>query len=246
MTEAGGREELDGLHLAWVSQDDLPTGVDWLTASEQEVLDGFRLHKRRADWLLGRWAAKQAVWAALAAEAGLGTQSGPGTQSVSDPTDPDLAILASEDGSPRVHIGSGGDAGSQISISISHSAGLGFSVAGPGTGPLGCDVEHIEPRSDAFVADYFTDGEQDAVAAVAGWDHALMANLVWSAKESALKALGEGLRLDTRSVEMDTAELKVNGAAWSPLVVTGPGERIFRGWWRVRDGFVWTVLTEAH
>ena len=82
-----------------------------------------------------------------------------------------------------------------------------------------------------------------AVAAVAGWDHALMANLVWSAKESALKALGEGLRLDTRSVEMDTAELKVNGDAWSPLVVTGPGERIFRGWWRVSDGFVWTVLT---
>lgn len=224
MTGGEGRDEIDGLRLVWVRQKDIPVGVGWLTVREREVLDGLRLEKRRTDWLLGRWAAKLAVRSVLAAE-------------------PEVAILASEDGSPRVHFEPEGGTSPSVSLSISHSAGVGFAAAVSGTHPLGCDVEAIEPRSHAFVADYFTDDERQAVAAFSGSDHALMANLVWSAKESALKALREGLRLDTRQVEVETENLRVNGADWSPLVVTGPEERIFRGWWRVREGLVWTVLT---
>lgn len=218
MTSAGGggRELLAGLHLAWVRSSDLPQGVAWLTPAEQEVLGRLVVEKRRADWRLGRWAAKLAVRALLGDERA------------------EVEVLAGEDGRPRVR---------GVSLSISHVAGVGFAAAGRAPGGLGCDVEAIEPRSDGFVADYFTEAERAAVHGSHHHDHALMANLVWSAKESALKALGEGLRLDTRSVEVDTAALRMSGSAWSPLVVTGAGGRIFRGHWRVRDGLVWTVLT---
>ena len=65
---------------------------------------------------------------------------------------------------------------------------------------MGCDLEMIEPRSDAFVADYFTVEEQALVARASAADRSRLLALLWSAKESALKALRAGLRLDTRCV----------------------------------------------
>jgi len=65
---------------------------------------------------------------------------------------------------------------------------------------MGCDLEIIEPRADSFVADYFTAEEQKMVAGADATDRDLRVTLLWSAKESALKALGEGLRMDTRCV----------------------------------------------
>ena len=239
MTGGEGRGEVDGVRLAWVRKEALPEGVGWLTDREREALDGLRIEKRRTDWLLGRWAAKLAVQSVLA------TGCVPAEGSRVAVAAPGVAILPAEDGSPQVHFQSEGGASPSVSVSISHSAGVGFAAAVSGTDPLGCDVEAIEPRSDAFVADYFTDAERQAMAGLSDSEHALLANLVWSAKESALKAMREGLRLDTRQVEVDTADLRVDGAEWSPLVVTGPEERIFMGWWRVREGLVWTVLTEA-
>ena len=63
---------------------------------------------------------------------------------------------------------------------------------------LGCDLEVIEPRSEEFVADYFTTEEQKMVSQAPIADRSKLLALLWSAKESALKALREGLRFDTR------------------------------------------------
>src|SRR2546421_626349 len=73
------------------------------------------------------------------------------------------------------------------------------------------------------------------------------ANLIWSAKESALKVLRTGLRRDTRSVAVSLTAASgaagggAEGGGWWPLAVRcGPGPAI-QGWWR-RDGeFVLTV-----
>ena len=224
----GGHEQIRGLHLVWVLEADLPAGVGWLGRRELEVLEGLRLEKRRRDWLLGRWAAK------LALRGLLGT------------SDDGREVLADASGRPQVHLPDGPDVGEQVSLSISHSAGIGFVALRKGSEPIGCDVERIEARSDAFVADYFTGPEREAVDRLPHADRALVATLIWSGKESALKVLGEGLRLDTRSVEVDTATLKMSGAEWSPLAVTGPEGRIFQGRWRVRHGLVWTVLSESN
>ena len=39
---------------------DVPAGDAWLSAAERHVQSGLRIEKRRADWRLGRWTAKQA------------------------------------------------------------------------------------------------------------------------------------------------------------------------------------------
>ncbi len=224
----GGHEEIRGLHLVWVLEEDLPAGVGWLGHRELEVLEGLRLEKRRRDWLLGRWAAKLALRGLLGS------------------ADHGREILADDGGRPRVHLTDGGDPSEDVSLSISHSGGIGFVAVRRGAAPLGCDVERIESRSDAFVTDYFTGPEREAVEGLSGADRSVLTTLVWSGKEAALKVLGEGLRMDTRSVEVNTSPLKVNGAEWSPLAVTGPQGRIFRGQWRVRHGLVWTVLSESN
>jgi hypothetical protein len=51
--------------LAW-GGDDVSTDLEWLSAAELTRLGTFRFTKRRNEYLLRRWAAKQAVAATLA------------------------------------------------------------------------------------------------------------------------------------------------------------------------------------
>jgi 4'-phosphopantetheinyl transferase len=132
-----------------------------------------------------------------------------------------------------------------IDVSISDRAGWAVCLVGPpggGSGPLGIDLELVEPRSDAFVGDFFTAGEVAGVRGLpAGEARDEAANLIWSAKESALKVLKVGLRADTRDVEVDfSQERRADG--WAPLAVTGRDGAAFPGWWR-RDGVFLLTLT---
>jgi len=80
---------------------------------------------------------------------------------------------------------------------------LGDGLVGPPGRAIGCDLEIVEPRSDAFVEDFLTAAERSLVAGAPDEDaRHLLANLVWCGKESALKVLRTGLRRDTRSVEV--------------------------------------------
>lgn len=97
----------------------------------------------------------------------------------------------------------------EMDVSLTDRAGWAVCLVGPegelSGGTLGVDLEAVEPRSRGFVADYLTAYEQAYVSGQGdpgseGWDAA--ANLLWSAKESALKVLRVGLRADTRSVEV--------------------------------------------
>jgi hypothetical protein len=104
----------------------------------------------------------------------------------------------------------------------------------PGTN-VGCDLETIEPRADAFVGDFFTANEQTLVERTPAEKRSLLVTLLWNAKESALKALNVGLRLDTTYIDVNlthiapeqTEDLPQNlraislpvvaPAGWSPL-----------------------------
>jgi 4'-phosphopantetheinyl transferase len=108
---------------------------------------------------------------------------------------------------------------------------------------LGCDLELVEPRTELFVRDYLTADEADFVLAEpAGEQRGLLANLVWSATESALKVLRTGLRRDTRSVEVRLGAVAADG--WRELVVTADEQRRFPGWWQRFGDFVLTVATD--
>jgi len=106
---------------------------------------------------------------------------------------------------------------------------------------LGCDLEEVAPRSDAFVADYFTAEEQALVASCSPGDRPRVSTLIWSAKESALKALHTGLRLDTRSLIVTARE---SAGDWHPLQVRYQ-DQLFLGWWQAADGFVRTIVSDS-
>jgi 4'-phosphopantetheinyl transferase len=113
---------------------------------------------------------------------------------------------------------------------------------------LGCDLEIIEPRSDVFAADYFTDEEKELVARAGAAERPRLLTLLWSAKESALKALREGLRLDTRSVavsfDQDSVVAPTSQGAnhWLPFQVRCASGQVFYGWWQNTKSLVRTVV----
>ena len=208
----------------WIAEraEGVPEDDGWLSPREAGVLAGLRVAKRRADWRLGRWTAKRAVAARLGIAGGLAG----------------IEVLAAPGGQPEVWIG-GRRAG--IAIALSHSDGMGFCAVAD-HGAIGCDVERVQVCSGAFVADYFTEAEQALVVEAGESGRARMATLVWSAKESALKVLGCGLRADTREVEVVRVDEVDSGGGWRGLRVRARSGGIMGGWWREGDGFIWTLL----
>ena len=102
--------------------------------------------------------------------------------------------------------------------------------------------ERIEPRSAAFISSYFTLQESTALEAIDKSSRNLLANLIWSAKESALKALRHGLRVDTRSMEV-VAD-RQPGKPWSRLQVTAEGTSApLAGSWTHLHDFVVTIVS---
>jgi 4'-phosphopantetheinyl transferase len=111
-------------------------------------------------------------------------------------------------------------------------------------GRLGCDLELVEPRSPGFVADFLTPAEREYVAGQPPADHDLAANLIWSAKESALKVLQTGLRRDTRSVEVRPGGPEET-TGWARLEVGTADGVLLPGWWHRAGSFLVTVVAEA-
>lgn len=202
-------------------QPSVPDHDDWLTEPEAARLNGMRYTKRRDESRLGRWTAKHAVARALEL---------PRTSTLLR----EVVIRNAKDGAPEAFVGS--DPAS-VAISMTDRAGWAVCVVAEGVDGVGCDLELVEPRSRLFVADYFTAAERATVAARPG-DHDLLANLIWSAKESALKVLREGLRLDTRSVEVTLGDER--DADWSSLSVSTTEGVRFPGWWTRHGEFVLT------
>ena len=213
--------------LYWLTQNlsDVPPNTDWLGDNERSVLAGFRFEKRRNDWLLGRWTAKLAICACQAREHS--------AMSV-------LEIRAADDGAPEA-FWNGERAG--VALSISHCNARGFCSVGPPDIAIGCDMEAIEVRDNRLIEDYFT-AEEIALCNNDPVRKALVTNFVWSAKESILKALREGLRRDTRSVLVHP-DLQGTEGSWNTW--TGrclESSRIFHGWWRSHNGFIYTLASD--
>ncbi len=225
-TSGGGAPRL---HEVVAREADVPADAGWLTDTELQLLVAFRIPKRRDDWRLGRWAAKRAVAAAL------GRPTGAARRGISAATLGRIEILRAEDGAPEARVEDVEAPGRALALSISHSHGTAFAAAAVGSGALGVDIEAVEPRSDRFVADYFTADEAARVRAASAADRPLLANLTWAAKEAALKALRTGLRLDTRAVVVERI-----GAA--EFTVRMPGGACWDGSWCEADGLVRTIL----
>jgi 4'-phosphopantetheinyl transferase len=212
---------------------EVPPSLGWLSPREREELASIRFTKRRNEYLTRRWTAKQAIAAVLDI----------------DRTPASLMrieVRHRPSGAPYVHLDG---RAAEIAVSMSDRAGWAVClVEPPGSAEhatLGIDLEVVEPRSDEFLADFFTSAELDHVRALTDLDQRYeAANLIWSAKEAALKVQQVGLRVDTRTVEVRLrGERRPDG--WAPMNVTAAGGRM-PGWWR-RDGvFVLTIASHVH
>jgi 4'-phosphopantetheinyl transferase len=217
--------------IRWLARGvhDVPESDDWLSAAESARLTGLRFAKRHTEVRLARWTAKQALVRAL----DLGDDAAALVE---------VEIRAAPTGAPTVFVG---DERAPVAVSMTDRADWAVCVVAPSDVAVGCDLELVEARSDAFVGDWFTLGEQDLVRRAApGDERQLVANLVWSAKESALKVLETGLRRDTRSVEVDVVE-DVGDERWARLVVRAEEGAAFPGWWRRYGAFVLTFVADA-
>ena len=243
----------------------------WLGAAERERLAGLKVEKRRRDWLLGRWTAKNLVQRYLAQSTG-----------ETPPLDA-IFIGADDDGAPYASCQGRGARVEErlpVSLSISHSHGTAFcglvearrleigdwrlgassqspisNLQSPLRSSLGCDLELIEPREGNFLDSFFTVEEMTAVRAlrernpVAG---DILTTAIWSGKEAVLKALREGLRIDTRRMTCRFDAFDEPPQEWTPFTVAVddglalqfPG--VWAGWWRADGRYVYSMaLLEA-
>jgi 4'-phosphopantetheinyl transferase len=222
---------------------DVPSTETWLSASEVNHLRTLRFAKRRADWLLGRWAAKNAVAVYLGLSAEPIALAG-------------IEVRQQATDAPQAFCQ---DAPAPVSISLSHRAGLGACTVAPSATLVGCDLEIAEPHSDAFLTDYFAPEEQAMVVRAEAADRVWLLSLLWSAKESALKARGEGLRLDTRHLTVTFSKAADTNAGdglrkacsipgsfhrncWNPIQVHTIKAQILDGWWNSTGTVLRTVI----
>lgn len=240
-------ERVASMNVYWLEQTegDVPAENQWLSASEILSLGRMRFVKRRNDWRLGRWTAKRALAACLSLPSDLLALA-------------NIEIRAGASGAPDAFLF---NQPAPVTISLSHCAGIamcGVAPFGPG---IGCDLELIEPHSNAFIADYLTAHEQALVERTLEEERSLLVTLLWSAKESALKALHMGLRLDTNCVDVTLGDglpphveqprqglllvpiAGVDPGGWRPLHVCHSGGQVFCGWWRHADQMVRTVVS---
>jgi 4'-phosphopantetheinyl transferase len=207
----------------WLSrrQADVPAGEQWLGDRERRVLARLQIDRRRADWRLGRWTAKAALGAWL---------------SVS-PTD--VEVLAAPDGAPEPWID---DKRLPVSLSLSHRGGRAMAVVADVPQTAGCDLELVEPRSDAFLREWLAPAERSLISCSRERQRPLLANLIWTAKEAAAKVRREGLRLNVRLAVVSVEGADERADAWHPVRVDWEeGAGVTHGWWRAESGWVMVV-----
>ena len=212
-----------------LGEEALPPQEQWLTPGEAAILARLRYTKRRTEFLLRRLVTKHAV-----------------ASVTGRPTDPvtlaGIEVRNAPSGAPYVCVDG---VPIEVGVSISDRAGWAICVTSP-MEPLavGCDLELVEPRSPGFVDDFLTTTEQRLVGlCVAGEERDAVVNLIWSAKESALKVLGTGLRRDTRTLDVTPAPPRGDG--WGTLAVRAVEGTVFPGWWRREGRFLVTIATRV-
>jgi len=216
------------VEVRWLEQTeaDVPPEYGWLSADELARLNRMRFAKRRADWRLGRWTAKRGLAAYL------GLPAYPQVLAA-------IELWPKATGAPEVFLANKPAA---VTVSLSHRDGTAVCAIARFGVELGCDVEIVEPRSQEFIADYFVAEEHARIAHTSATERPRLLALLWSAKESALKALQDGLRRNTQSVIVNSIEEPSALAAWGPLQVRCLDDRVFHGWWQHSGPFVRTLV----
>ena len=157
---------------------DVEESVRTLTSDEIERAARFRFEKHRNRFIRGRAFLRET----LARFCGRAAS--------------DVSLTIGEDGKPLVQ-------GSPVAFNLSHSG----DVAVLGIAPMreiGVDVECFDRRVEcvALARRYFAPSEITAIEELEGSAQRELFFRLWTSKEAAMKATGEGLRIDPRGIEV--------------------------------------------
>jgi phosphopantetheine--protein transferase-like protein len=149
-----------------------PGPQGWLPAEEVAEISRRGTPKRQKDRRMGRLAGRMAI------------------EQLTGWAPQQYRIQSLDSGQPVVH------GPEHVAVSISHGpdGAVGLAVR---SGQPGIDMERIELRSPSFARTWFTPSE----ARISGDDPRLQTR-IWCVKEAVLKALGTGMRLHPREVEI--------------------------------------------
>lgn len=202
-----------------------------LSAQELHRFAQMRFPKRRDEWLAGRITAKTLLTQCVP------ELSGVEHRRLTIANHPEGAPYALLDGEPF-----------PLQLSLSHREGMAAAAVVLSTEVgLGIDLEWVEDRDASFYADYFTTGEVRLLNEFSLDKTAWAGTIIWSAKEAMLKAIGQGLRVDTRSVEIMRIANKLE-EGWGQLELNVPGvpDSHWHGFWRHSGNhIITTALTGA-
>ena len=143
----GGEGVVSRIAYLMTFVDNVPTEDDWLGPRELERQASLKVPKRRREWRLGRWIAKRVLrsW----------RHNVPRSR---------LEIVPADDGAPEAFEG---ERRLPIALSITHRSNVAVCAVADEVCRLGCDLEVLEPRSELFVNDFFTEAERTAVRSAA-------------------------------------------------------------------------------
>ncbi len=169
----------------------------YLHPEEDKKLFGFRNPKKAWEWLGGRVAAKKALRCFVNEERG------------HDALLNEIVLKNDKSGKPVCNC-------QGVHISISHRESLAVAAIADQSrwDGIGIDLEVIEPKEPAMWEQFFTIGEQELALRMARErevEESTYFSHLWAIKEAVLKALGLGLRVDSRQVEI--VDLSPDGKA---------------------------------
>lgn len=206
------------------------TPASFLHPLELQRMEEVRLRLRRDAFVIGRWAAKALL-----------KRTQPAMQHL-----PPCRVILGGDVNGLMDLTADRQAVSGC-LAISTSGRQAFcAVTYRDDLPLGASLEHIHPRADSFLVDYFTHLEiQELRGYPAAVQNAWMA-LAWSVKAAVLTALGAELRVDAREIVVSIPNLlaaKNPMQAWLPVeLISAPGGG--DGWkvmWQLRGEYIFTI-----
>lgn len=192
--------ELKPLHLpadaaiVAVSGSPEPLASTILCCEEQAFFARLQaVETRRTEWLLGRYAAKEAAIRSLQRR---------GRPNIEHRA---VQVRAAENGKPHLH----GPDCERLAMNLSHAQGLAVAVVWPVEhGPAGIDVEFERALSPALVASTFTAHELALAEPLT----------LWCVKEAVAKATGDGIRHRLRNITVLALEKK-----WARVECAGRG-----------------------
>ena len=210
---------------------DKPT-QNLLSKEELSRFGQMKVEKRKIEWLLGRITAKALLTSTHLPFTGLPFST--------------VVIDNHPEGAPFIT-----EPVTRGSLSISHRQNIAVCAFTPlSDRKLGIDLEKIETREMSFVEDFFTHTEANHTKNLPEETRHIWSTLVWSAKESILKAWQKGLRMDTRNIEIfpiDPNVLCAKTNRWEPIRWKARIEGYPDCWaaWHRWENFVITIAITA-